>query len=211
MGNPNRRVRVVGGGSSEFGSRRRVLKESKGEAEVAAFCSAHDWPRAREGWLDPDTKWEYKITWSCGPAVQLHYVEDGLAGCRYVQTSSTNSALLATYVEMADEELSFWSRGELLRDVDDSADPLSKGRGLIRMGVGAPIGEDPEVITRIQCGLRNSAREVRDMSILAAFYAKYPQLRTTLREVAEEDQDGELRLRARAILEAYDTLGVRQP
>ncbi|MEU1283916.1 hypothetical protein [Kitasatospora sp. NPDC005856] len=192
----------------EFGSRRRVLRPGPGEAEVEAFCAAHAWPRVREGWLDPETKWEYKITWSCGPAVKIHYVEDELAGQRYVQTSSSNMQLLEHYARIADEELPVRTLEDLIEQVDLAEEPIPRGLALIRLGVGAPTGSDSEVFARIAAGLEDSAKEVRDMSILASLYAAYPNLRPLLKSVSEQDAVQDLRDRARATLAAFDNMGV---
>ncbi|RJO72542.1 hypothetical protein D5S18_22490 [Nocardia panacis] len=193
----------------EFGSRRRVLLPGPGEAEAEAFCAAHAWRRVAEGWLDPQTKREYKITWSCGPAVQFHYVEDDLAGQRYVQTSGSNLHILNLYAGFADEELPIWQLEDLIEQVDLAADPIRRGLALIRLGVGAPPILDDAVFTRIAAGLADSAKEVRDMSILASLYAAYSSLRPLLRSVSENDEVQDLRDRAGAILAAFDNMGVR--
>ncbi|MFE7588074.1 hypothetical protein ACFU6K_01650 [Kitasatospora sp. NPDC057512] len=195
-------------GDIEFGSRRRVLRPGPGEAEVEAFCAAHAWPRVGEGWLDPEAKWEYKITWSCGPAVKIHYVEDELAGQRYVQTSGSNLQILEHYARIAEEELPVWNLEDLVEQADLAENPIRRGLALIRLGVGAPTRIDSDVFARIAAGLEDAAKEVRDMSILASLYAAYPSLRPLLESVSENDEVQDLRDRARSILAAFDNMGV---
>jgi hypothetical protein len=98
----------------------------------------------------------------------------------------------------------------LIAAVDDAADDQERGRTLVRMAVGAPVGND-EVHERIAAGLRDSSQRVREFSVLAAFYSMYPTLRPLLRDVAASDPSDAVRHHARTFLEALDNLGVTDP
>ncbi len=194
----------------EVGSLRLVLRPPAGELEVTEFTLENDWLRLQEGWVDPQMKLEYKITWACDPAVDFHYTEDALANCRYVQLSGGSERAFASQLEAARNRLPCWTPGELLAAVDAAEEEQERGRALIRLGVGAPAGDDA-VLERISVGLRSSSRIVREFSIVAAFYSMYPSLRPLLRSIADSDPSVEVRNHAETFLGALDNLGVTDP
>jgi hypothetical protein len=194
----------------EVGSLRLVLRPPAGELEVTEFALENDWLRLQEGWVDPQGKLEYRITWDCDPGVQFHYTEDALAGCRYVQFSAPSEQAFAAQFEAARSGLPCWVLSELFEAVDAASEGEQRGRALVRMAVGSPADND-DVFARISDGLQNDSKVVREFSVLAAFYTMYPSIRPLLRSVAESDPSADVRHHARTFLGALDNLGVSDP
>ncbi|GAA1280564.1 hypothetical protein GCM10009579_45720 [Streptomyces javensis] len=158
--------------------------------------------------MDPETKWEYKITWACGASVQFHYTEDELARARYIQTSARTVQSLKYPIQQAKVSLPVLELPQLLEDVSQADTSRNKGAALIRLGVSAPRPYHEEVFLLIGAGLRSSDETIRGMSIIAAFYSLYSELRPLLRSLAQSDPLTDLRTRAESILAAFDNLGV---
>ncbi|GLF95149.1 hypothetical protein [Streptomyces yaizuensis] len=194
----------------ETGSLRLVLRPPAGELEVTEFALENDWLRLQEGWVDPQGKLEYRITWECDPEIRFHYTEDALAGCRYVQFSAPSEPAFAAQLETARSGLPWWVLSELTEAVDVAEEDEQRGRALVRMAVGSPADND-DVFERISDGLQSESKVVREFSILASFYSMYPSLRPLLRSVAEGDPSPDVRHHARTFLSALDNLGVSDP
>jgi len=188
-----------------YRTQRLLLRVFPGARYVNEYADSHGWPlRAREG----DSAKAVETTWDLGPIVTLHCVDDAITGNAHVFVSSEVGNLAEAYLQPAEDQLDIWSLDELLRLVDEAADPQEHGEAILKLAVAAPYESDERVARRFEEAVSSENPLLRDMTVWAMSLCTYPEFRTMLERVAETESQHEVRGRARSLLELYDRHGV---
>ena len=185
---------------SRLVTRRVILRDASSRDEISEFALRRGLSEVRTEWVDPRAELQRKTTFSGASDLELWYIEDALADCRYVQASSANLASAVELLRGVESEIHPLSRADLIRAVDDANDPVSLGVALMRLGASAPVEFDEEIQEVISGQFYSEYDVVRDMAVWAATYAPYGKYRPDLEGLCENDESEKIRNRARAVL-----------
>jgi HEAT repeat protein len=162
----------------------------------------------RDDPADRDSATPPHVVWRIATEVSLHYVEDDVAHCAYVFTSSSAYNLGAGFHEHAQQHLPVFTQDELLAAYDQAADPEGRANALLGAAISSGRKYDEPVFRRIVEALRDRDRRVRLAAVYAISYSPWPEYIPVLREVAAEDADDEVRTHARTMLAVLDEMGI---
>ncbi|MEW2358634.1 HEAT repeat domain-containing protein [Spirillospora sp. NPDC029432] len=200
-----------------FATRRRVLRPETTVEHVDEFAKGFQWPmvsvteRDREAGTDGEVVWQAdghtlgKRTLKTG---SLRYVQDAMFGIGYIFFTGDPQNVAETLASTADQTLRPWTVQDLCQALDQAADPRSRGRAVLRLGLAAPGKPDQQVSQRIGAALRDGDARVRYASVFATSYTGYRDLLPHLRAIAERDAEEFLRERATSVLRAMDGVKV---
>lgn len=192
----------------DYRSMRWVLKSPRSEAELGHHAERKDWRLIGRTFPDAEMRVNYEVVWMTDDAVTFHYVEDEIAAHSFVFFKGREATLVDSYADEAGRELEVWQLEETVRAVDAASDPRQLGLALLRMGLAAPYMYNEAVSARLLKNAEDPEDNLRNIAVWAMSYSPYPQYRATLRRLAVDDPNGEIRDLASATLRAFDEGGV---
>jgi hypothetical protein len=103
--------------------------------------------------------------------------------------------------------ISIWSLDELILEVDGNVYPASKGKAVLRLGLGAPLKAVDSVKDRILGASKNPETRVRRRAVRAMAYTPWPEYWERLMELAEGDPDETVARDAALVMQALSESG----
>jgi hypothetical protein len=183
-------------------SRRLVLKDHVGVADVNAFAAARDWTVLGTIERSPEKGVFFEKKWAARAGLSVHYIVDEFLGERYMMAMSRHGD---PDLELADLSagLDAWSRDEALFLFDASVYGADKERAVRLLAAISPASADQSIVERVTKASESRHKGVRLAAIWAMAYADWPEYRATLASVAARDTEEEIRQAAESILEDW--------
>jgi hypothetical protein len=188
-----------------YHTRRFVLAPGTGVADVAAFVESQGWEKTEEGPADSTAGIGPWAIWRAPDGVEMHFVEDAIFHQGYYVLTGPKPELVDAMAAQAEDVLEPWDIDELVELHDEAEDDKRKTTSAMLLALSSGPAFDERIYTRLLGLLEDPDVSVRGVGVSAALYARYPQLRAVLEAIAEGDQATDLRVRARTILEDFDS------
>ncbi len=134
--------------------------------------------------------------------VGVHYIEDGLAEIPYIQIAGPQAE---HYSQLLVRGLPVFSEVELFATWDTASTLEDKIDAVLRLGVASNIEPSPPYVERIRQAFGDPAPEVRAAGLTAFAYHPWEELRSIVENMKDADADGDVRDRARVILDSWNT------
>jgi hypothetical protein len=188
-----------------YHTRRFVLAPGTGIADVAAFADSHGWKKVEEGPADPTAGIGPWAIWRGPDDVEMHFVEDAIFHQGYYVLAGPEPALVDAIAAQAEDVLEPWDIDELVELHDEAENDKRRTTSTMLLALSSGPAFDERVYTRLLGVLEDPDDSIRGVGVSASLYARYPQLRAALEAIAESDPATDLRVRARTILEEFDS------
>ncbi|MGW2650125.1 HEAT repeat domain-containing protein [Streptomyces sp. NPDC001393] len=188
-------------------SRRLVLKDSVSPDDVERLAETLNWRLESYVKRDADRDVDFSATWRADDVTQAHFTEDGYADERYFVVSGVEWSRIEEVLNGIQSEIEVWSLDELILEVDGNIYPASKGKAVLRLGLGAPLQAVDAVKDRILSASKNPEARVRRRAVRAIAYTPWPEYRERLAEMAEGDPDEMIAREAGVVVRALTESG----
>lgn len=185
-------------------SRNVVLREEVEPSAVRAVADRNGWIFFAQVDRDPERGIFYEVRWNVPDGGTMHYIIDEVADCVYVVARHDDCATAERAVGEVARQLPSWTLEEMLHDFDVSIYPAGWERALLRLGAGAPVQENEEVVIRVRESVQHKEAAVRRAAVWAMVYTEWPVFRDVLASVAETDSDTEVARAAALAAEQFD-------
>ena len=189
-----------------FGERvtqRCVLRSSCPEERVAEWAEQCGWDLVA-GHDPEDDMSDYERIWLTDTRLTFHYVDDPVAGIRFVFLAGSDPATAAQYERELREALEPWSESDLINEVASAPTGPACARAVLRAASGAPREPDARFEKLIRAALRDPDPQMRKVGILAVTYVGWRVFQTELVDLLENDSDAEVRDMCAAALRAFE-------
>ncbi|MFC6881992.1 MULTISPECIES: hypothetical protein [Actinomadura] len=183
-------------------SRRLVLKDHVGVADVNAFADARDWTVLGTVERDPEKGFFFEKKWAARAGVSMHYIVDEFLGERYMMAMSRHGNPDRELTRLS-AGLDTWSLDEALFQFDASVYGADKERAVRLLAAISPASADQSIVERVIKASGSRYKGVRLAAVWAMAYADWPEYRETLASVAVRDTEEEIRRDAESILEDW--------
>ncbi|MER6068420.1 hypothetical protein ABT187_06095 [Streptomyces sp. NPDC001817] len=170
-------------------SRRLVLKDSVSPDDIERLAETLDWKLKSYVKRDAERDVDFSATWQVDEVTEAHFTEDSYADERYFVVSGVEWSRIDEVLNSIQSEIAVWSLDELILEVDGNIYPASKGKAVLRLGLGAPLEAVDSVRDRILAASRNPEARVRRRAVRAIAYTPWPEYRERLAELAGGDPD----------------------
>ncbi|TCC08112.1 HEAT repeat domain-containing protein [Kribbella soli] len=179
-------------------SRRLILRDHVGNADVRAFVDAAGWTFV--GQIDRDLEHGigYEAKWSTDGG-DAHYVVDEFADVVYLLAPDAAHASI-------ENALSVWTLDELIEDSYVHVYPAGWAKSVLRLGAGAPVVADERVLDHLVFSAQHADVPVRRAALWAMVYAAWPEFTEALTALARDEDPGI----AREALDALELLSAAQ-
>lgn len=179
-------------------TRRLILRDHVGNAEIRAFVDASGWTFVGEIDRDPEQGIGYEAKWATVGG-DAHYVVDEFADVVYLLAPDAAHASI-------ENALSVWTLDELVEDSYVHVYPAGWAKSALRLGAGAPVVAEERVVDHLMYSSRYADAQVRRAALWAMVYTAWPEFTETLTALAR-DEDPEV---AREALAASELLNAAQ-
>ena len=173
-------------------SRRLILRHA-GPVDIHRMAAEYLWTLVENQPGDPDRKVSEVWVWEIAPGLSMHYFHDFVTGQEGVVFFGDGPGEVNRFALLARARLDLWEDQDLLDSVDLDGDRDSAMTSLFRLGLGAPLAQDPQFLAVIQAAMTHHDPLIRRGGVWAAGFAAWPGLVEALRELAERDPDGQVR------------------
>lgn len=187
---------------------RLVLRQRPGDQAVTQLAVAADWTLLADNSEDAYAKYVREQTWGVRRGVHVHALIDRLSEYGALTVLAEDEAAGEEFTDQLRDYLHPFTRQELLAPVFEVSDPGERMLCLMRMVLGAPTEFDREIFDRVTSLSRDEDPRVRDATTLATSYAAWPQFRSMLRGLAENDRHPVVRQDAAIQLQMFNDSGV---
>ncbi|WP_159048726.1 hypothetical protein [Streptomyces sp. NRRL F-4489] len=188
-------------------SRRLVLKDSVTPDDIERLVETLHWQLAGYVKKDADRGVDFAATWQIDEAVEAHFTEDSYADERYFVVSGAELGRIEEALNNVQTKILIWSLDELILEVDGNIYPASKGKAVLRLGLGAPLKTVDSVKDRILGASKNPETRVRRRAVQAMAYTPWPEYWERLAEMAEGDPDETVAREAAFVMQALSESG----
>lgn len=190
-----------------YRSRNVVLREEVDPAAVRAVADQSGWIFFVQVESDPERGVFYEVRWDVPGGGTVHYIIDEVVDCVYIVARHDDRSIADRTAGEIATRLSSWTLEEMLHDFDVNVYPAGWGKALLRLGAGAPIQENEEVVIRVRESVQHKDPQVRQAAIWAMVYTEWPVFRDVLLSMAEADSDPEVARAAARAMELFDRAG----
>lgn len=188
-------------------SRRLVLKDPVLPDDIEQLVESLHW--RLEGYVkkDADRDVDFSATWRVDEVTEVHFTEDSYADERYFVASGVEWDRLEEVLNDIQSRIAVWGLDELALEVDGNIYPASKGKAVLRLGLGAPLEAVDSVKDRILAASKHPEARVRRRALRAIAYTPWPEYRQRLTEMAEGDPDETIVREAGVVIQALSESG----
>lgn len=179
-------------------TRRLILRDHVGNADIRAFVEAAGWTLVGEIERDPEHGMGYEAKWSTADG-DAHYVVDEFADVFYLLAPDAAHASI-------ENALSVWTLDEMIEDCYVHVYPAGWAKSTLRLGAGAPVVADERVVDHLVYSAKYAEVPVRRAALWAMVYTAWPEF-TEAVTVLARDEDPVLAREAQA---ASELLGAAQ-
>ncbi|CAM5358283.1 HEAT repeat domain-containing protein [Streptomyces atroolivaceus] len=187
-----------------FSSRNLVVKEDAEPEEVRAFADRNGWDFVGQVERDPEKGTFYEVAWDAGDGGSIHYVVDEFADVVYLVVRNSDRIAAEERADRIADQLPVWRLDDMLEEFDASVYPAGWAKALMRLGVGSPLVENADVVTRVRESVQHKDARVRRAALWAMVYAEWPVYRTLLAQMAESDEDPRIAAEAAQAVTRFD-------
>ena len=184
-------------------TRRYVLRSSCPEERVAEWAEQRGW--GLFAGHDPhDGVPDYERIWLTDARLTFHYVDDPVAGHRFVFLAGSDRPSAPRYERELREALDPWSESDLVDEVMPSSTGPDRAVAVMRAATGAPREPDARFEALIRDVLRDPEPQLRKVGVLAVVYIAWPVFHAELADLRDSDGDAEVRDLCAAALRAFE-------
>ncbi|MFD4945280.1 hypothetical protein ACFWNT_22780 [Streptomyces sp. NPDC058409] len=174
---------------------------------VRAVADQNGWIFFAQVESDPERGIFYEVRWDVPGGGTVHYILDEVVDCFYVVTRHDDRAIAERAADEIATQMSSWTLEEMLHDFDVNVYPAGWEKALLRLGAGAPIQDNEEVVIRVRESVQHKGVQVRQAAVWAMVYTEWPVFRDLLSTMAETDSDPEVARAAARATELFDRAG----
>jgi hypothetical protein len=180
-------------------NRRIIFKSNDAVNIIRQLSVKYFWNLERLVRADPENQIPYELYFKeDGGDTEIVYVEDPISECSYVIISGSKIDEICSVIE---EKTEFWTCEEMFADWDNAQNDSAQIQSILRIGVGAPYEYDEQFACKLEEGLADGDRAVREAALAAIGYRDWQEFDPILGEIAKNDPDERCRNRAAIMLE----------
>ncbi|MEV4701689.1 hypothetical protein [Actinoplanes sp. NPDC049316] len=178
-----------------------VLRPGTDESDVRALADRLGFTVVREMTADPVQGVQREVTWRVDEGLVLHYAEEAVSGCVFVQVQGDADEDVAEVADAVASYLVPVSLEDALVGTRVPADEETRAARIVQAGLSAPEHFDDRFLRVFAAAMRDGSRRIREAGVWATTYSNWPEAKPLLQAVMANDPDPGLRADAQNILE----------
>ena len=191
-----------------YESPRLVLRQRPADRAVAQLAASADWTLLGDNREDSYAQYAREQTWGVRRGLHVHVLTDALSEYGALTVLAEDRPTGEQFTHQLKDYLDPFSRQELVTSLSGVSAPSERMMRLMRMFLSSPAEFDQEIFDRVTELSHDEDPRVRDATTLATNYAAWPQFRSMLRELADNDPHPGVRQDAAVQLQMFDESGV---
>jgi putative acetyltransferase len=179
--------------------KRILFKKKSAKIALGAICVQEFWMLLARKARDRARRVPFELHYASDDEdIQVSYVEDPIADCRYVIVTGQKEERACKLIR---QRIPTWSNAGLFEAWDEASRASDRVAAILKIGVAAPSSFERRFAKRLKEGLADENSAVREASLAAIGYQDWPELDPVLRKVARDDTDDRCRKRAAVMLD----------
>ncbi|HWU07508.1 MAG TPA: HEAT repeat domain-containing protein [Streptomyces sp.] len=187
-----------------FSSRNLVVREGAESEDIKAIADRNGWVFAGQVERDPGAGVFYEVKWDPGNGGSVHYIVDEFADVVYLVVRNDDQGAAEESADRIADQFPVRRLDDMLEEFDASVYPAGWAKALMRLGVGSPLVENSDVVTRVRESVEHKDARVRRAALWAMVYAEWPVYRALLAQMAGSDEDPHIAREAAQAVARFD-------
>lgn len=170
--------------------------------DVMDFTWSNDWILRGKYEAEPENFKPFELRWLKDDGqTGLHYVEDFIVGFPYYVMKGVSEEIES---EKIADAIEIYSLEEILKLLDESSTPESRAKAILYLGVSITGEFRDDLFSEFLKVFSDQDPKVRMAAVKACTYIGWREFREVIDRIRVNDSDEEVRLKAKATLDAFD-------